>query len=177
MLYNLKADKWVECFYRRVEGIEEIREYCPPRWVFEFELDYKEGYDIFVLETKEYPGTAQGIVSLKVITNEYAVHLKSAETADSNKYYLRGQKRNGVNEDRIYKGVGTNLVAFACQYSLENECDGYMYLISKTTTLSFYEELGGEPLFQGSQKIAFIEKSGEKLAKKFFPGGAIKWLD
>lgn len=39
-----------------------------------------------------------------------------------------GLKRNGLNPDRIYKGIGVNLVAFACQYSLENDCDGHPYV-------------------------------------------------
>ncbi|MEX3713351.1 GNAT family N-acetyltransferase [Cytobacillus horneckiae] len=177
MLYNLKADKWVECFYRRVEGINEINEFSPPKWRFEFLADYQEGYEIFALETKEYQGIAQGIVALKVVQEEYAVHLKSAETADSNKYYIRGEKRNGVNKDRIYKGVGTNLVAFACQYSLENKYDGFMYLISKTTTIPFYEKFGGEMLSKNSQTIFFDEKNGGNMARKYFQGGAIKWVE
>ncbi|MES9681772.1 hypothetical protein ABWK22_02405 [Gottfriedia acidiceleris] len=177
MIYNLKTEKWVECYYRKVDT-NEVGEYVPPRWVFNFIEEHEEGYEIFVIETEEYPGIAQGIVALKANKDEYTVHLKSVETADFNKYYLRGKKNNGINYDRVYKGIGFNLVSFACQYSLDQGCDGYMYLKSKTDTIPFYtsENLGGKQLSEGSQTIVFDEPAGQRLASKIFPGGAIQWL-
>lgn len=176
MLYNLKTHKWVECYYRKLNK-EEIREYVPPGWVFDFTLEYKDDFEIFGLETKEYPGTVQGIVALKVNKKEYTVHLKSAESADVNKFFIHGLKRNGVNPYRIYKGIGVNLVGFTCQYSLENDCDGHMNQLSKSETIPFYERIGGDLLFDGGQIIIFLEKAGQKLAAEYFSGGAIQWLD
>ncbi|WP_053362575.1 hypothetical protein [Bacillus sp. FJAT-27251] len=178
MLYNTRTQQFVECYYRRV-GTEEVKEYVPPRWVFDFQKDFDEEFEVFILETKEYPGSAQGVISLKIYKNEFRVYLKSAEASAVNKLYRLGLERNGLNDFRIYKGVGANLVAFACQYSLENNCDGYVNLISKTETVSFYtsEELGGKPLSRGSQTIIFNEEAGTNLARKYFPGGAIQWVE
>ncbi len=91
--------------------------------------------------------------------------------------FTKGRNRNGINENRIYKGIGYNLVSFACQYSLEMDCGGHMYLKSKTTTTRFYtEQLKGVHLYEGSQEIVFNEKAGTNLAKSHFPGGGIQWL-
>ena len=176
MLYNLKTHKWLECYYRKLDK-DDVQEYVPPNWVFDFTSELNDNFEVFGLETKEYPGIVQGIVALRVNKHEYTVHLKSAESADINKYFIHGLKRNGLNPDRIYKGIGVNLVAFACQYSLENDCDGHVNLISKSDTIPFYESIGGEPLFNGGQIIVFLEKAGQKLATEYFSGGAIQWLD
>lgn len=174
MILNLKTKKITECYYREVD-FSEAGEYVPPRWVFDFKKDYEEGYKIFVLETLEYPGTAQGVVAIGINQAEYTVHLKSAESSADNKYYIHGLERNGINRDRIYKGVGANLVAFACQYSFENECEGYMYLISKTSTLPFYQDkLKGVPF---GQRVLFNPNTSLALVKEHFPGGAIKWVE
>ncbi|MGG0178702.1 hypothetical protein [Gottfriedia acidiceleris] len=157
-----------------------MAEYKPPRWVFDFQLDYEEDYEIFVLETLEYRGTVQGIVALKANKQESTTYLKSIEATNFNKVYINGKKTNGINFDRVYKGVGYNLVAFACQYSLNQGCEGYLYLKSKTETIPFYtnEEfgLGGKQLFEGSQIIVFDEQIGQKLASENFQGGVIQWL-
>uniref|UniRef100_UPI003F494C5A hypothetical protein n=1 Tax=Niallia taxi TaxID=2499688 RepID=UPI003F494C5A len=88
-------------------------------------------------------------------------------------------ERYGENIDRIYTGIGINLVALACQYSLENGCEGHINLISKHETIDFYKskELGGKQFKEGSQLIIFNEPVGQRLAKKYFPGGAIHWLN
>ncbi len=118
---------------------------------------------------------AQGVISLKVIENESSVHLKSVESADFNKHYIRGDYKNGINYDKQYEDVGYNLVALACQYSIERDCKGYVYLASKTQTIPFYTDLGGRQ-FGKSQMIYFYEKAGQNLAEEKFPGGAIQWL-
>lgn len=176
MIYNYKTKKWTECYYRKID-LSEVGEYVPPKWVFDFKKDFEEGFEVFTLETFEYPGEVQGIVALKVNKAEYTVHLKSAECADCNKYHVRGLKRNGVNKDRIYTDVGYNLVAFACQYSLEQGCDGHMNLTSKTDTIPYYLRLGGKQFKEGSQMILFDEPIGQSLAATKFPGGVIKWLN
>lgn len=176
MIFNLKTQRWVECYYRKLDK-DEVSEYVPPSWVFNFTLEFNYDFEVFVLETKEFPGTVQGIVALKVNKEEFTVHLKSAESADINKYYIHGLKRNGLNPDRIYKDIGVNLVAFACQYSLENDCDGHVNLISKSETIPFYKRIGGATLFDGAQIIVFLEKVGKKLATENFSGGAIQWLN
>ncbi|RVT59467.1 hypothetical protein EM808_19425 [Niallia taxi] len=177
MLYNIRTRQFVDCYYRRV-GKNEVGEYIPPNWVFNFKNDFNKDCEVFSLETKEYPGIAQGIVALRVYKGEYRVQLVSAESSKENKLYRIGLERYGVNDFRIYKGVGNNLVAFACQYSLENGCDGYMHLTSKTETINFYtsNELGGEFFEEKSQLIIFDENIGQRLAKRYFPGGAIQWV-
>ncbi|MBJ8108955.1 hypothetical protein JDS99_04660 [Bacillus cereus group sp. N6] len=172
MIYNLKTEESVECYYREVD-IVEAGEYVPPRWLFDFKEEFNDGYKVFVLETLEYPGVAQGVVAIGINKAEVSVHLKSTESSADNKTFIRGQKRNGINKDRIYTGVGANLVAFACQYSLENECEGFMYLISKTETVSFYEDLGG---ISFGHRVVFNEFAGRRLADRYFPGGEIQWL-
>lgn len=173
MIFNLKTEQYVDCYYREV-GIEEVGEYVPPQWVFDFKKEYAAQCDVFTMETKEYPGIAQGVIALQVQNEEETIFLKSAEAAHSNKTFFQGLEREGYNEDRIYTGVGANLVAFACQYSLEKGCHGHIHLVSKTQTVPFYQKLGGR-LFS-AQNILFDESAGVQLAKKFFPGGAIKWL-
>ena len=125
----------------------------------------------FTIETKEYPGIAQGVVALRVYKGEYRVQLVSAESSKENKVYRLGLERNGINDFRIYKGVGHNLVAFACQYS-------FMHLSSKTETIDFYtsKELGGELFEEKSQLVIFDEKVGQRLAERYFPGGVIQWV-
>lgn len=59
-------------------------------------------------------------------------------------------------------------MAFACQYSLENDCDGHVNLISKSETIPFYKRIGGETLFDGAQIIVFLEKAGKNWLLKIF---------
>lgn len=35
MLYNLITQKWAECYYLKLDK-DEVREYGPPNWVFDF---------------------------------------------------------------------------------------------------------------------------------------------
>ncbi|KQL42453.1 hypothetical protein AN960_00380 [Bacillus sp. FJAT-25509] len=175
MIFNIRFEEWEECYFRKID-IDEVGEYMPPRWVFNFKKEFDEEYEIFSLETKRFPGMAQGIIALKSSQDDCCVYLKSVETADFNKYYNIGKISHGMNHDRVYEGVGYNLVAFACQYSIVQGFEGYMYLVSKTDTIPFYTGLGGDQLYEGSQTIVFQELVGQRLALKHFPGGEIQWL-
>ncbi|AFQ30448.1 hypothetical protein P4493_11030 [Bacillus thuringiensis] len=177
MIYNLKTKRFNDCYYRKI-NLNNVGKYVPPKWFFNFKHDLEEGYDVFTVETLEYPGEAQGVISLQARIHESTVYVKSIEAANHNKNFTRSRNRNDINTNRIYKGIGYNLVSFACQYSLEQGCGGHMYLKSKTTTTRFYtQHLKGEHLYEGSQEIVFDEKAGMDLAKTHFPGGAIQWLN
>jgi hypothetical protein len=178
MLKNIGTDQLVDCYYREL-GNMEAKDYKPPSWFFNFYKELKEGYKIFALETKEYPGEAQGIISLKPLFDGfYAVEVKSVETAHVNKkIFVSGRNKGQLNLNRKYRDVSVNLIAFACQYSLEQGLDGFVYLKSKSNTIDLYtEKLNGTLIDEAKRLIVFDEVVGKKIAGDFFPGGAIQWV-
>lgn len=90
-------------------------------------------------------------------------------SAPKNKKEIKGY----ANVQRIYKGVGRCLIAFACQYSLVSGLDGYVGLTSKSSKFSFYESMGATPV--SNQFYMFNTFASQKLVQKYFPGGILWW--
>lgn len=159
-------------------GKKEVGKYGPPKWVFNFKKDYADNYKVFSLETKEYPGEVQGVIALiDLYDGYYGVRIKDVESAEWNKSFIKGLEHKGKNVNRKYKEVGTNLVAFACQYSILKGLNGFVQLKSKSTTIKFYEEIGFE-LFDLRERIMILdEEPAQALANDYFEGGVINWLD
>lgn len=70
-------------------------------------------------------------------------------------------------ENKLYKGVAGNLVAFACKTSFEKGYDGIVSFIAKTQLIHHYSETLGAKLFGGNRM--FIDtKDAYILTTKYF---------
>lgn len=178
MILNGETKALVECYFREIDAAE-IREKNYSKqggWAFDWIDDLIGGYRVFCLETKEYPSVVQGLVSLKALHDSAfnGVHVEHIESAEENlRFNLKTKETNFI---RRYEYVGIHLVAFACQFSIDEGLEGFVELTSKTATIPFYEKIGAKKLSKSSQKLIFFEPYGQALAKKYFPGG-VQWLD
>ncbi len=98
------------------------------------------------------------------------IEILNISSAPINKKVVKGK----LNPHQKYVGVGKCLVAFACQFSIEQGFDGYVNLKSKTQTISFYKKIPGIENPGGGQLFTFNEYGAKTLASRYFEGG-IKW--
>jgi hypothetical protein len=107
--------------YKDVAHLEE--------WEFSWSQAIKD-HEVYVMTTRQAPEIIQGMVALHVEKAFVFVHL--VENAPSNR-----------GKNAIYKGVGGNLFAFACQLSLDKGCDGYVVFEAKTALITHYQHVLG----------------------------------
>ena len=91
------------------------------------------------------------------------------ESAPQNKKCLN----NKLNKNRLYKGVGKALIAFACGYSFICGLDGFVALTSKTSKYSFYNSMGAKRTF--GQSVYFPTNSAKQLTERYLPGSVQWW--
>lgn len=167
MIRSINTNKDVPCYYREVT-LKEIREkkYLKSNgWEFDWDIPIGMGFMVYGLVTEEFPEDVQGLIAVKANTHPefLCVFLEIVESAPTNKK---------VHPNRRYKGVGIDLIAFACQYSFDNNCDGYVKLTSKTSKFDFYDKLKFD---RYGQDCTMHTKYALSLAKKHFPGGVLWW--
>jgi hypothetical protein len=96
----------------------------------------------------------QGLISLEVKADHVYMHL--VESAPFNK-----------GKTKVYSGVPSNLVAYACKLSFQRGHEGNVSFISKTQLIEHYEKTLGAFHFGG--RIMIIETvAALKLINKYF---------
>ncbi|MCK6259561.1 hypothetical protein LCY76_23615 [Fictibacillus sp. KIGAM418] len=173
MIIDAVTKRRVDVYFREVTK-EEIRANKYNKrggWAFNWLTPLKDGFRVFALITETEPEVAQGLIAMRALHDPdfNCVHLENIEAAPQNKRFL-GPK--GFNNAQRYENVGKCLVAFACQYSLDQGLEGYVELIAKNSVLQFYSDLGGIPF---GRKVIFDERGALRLIRKHFPGGAKLW--
>ncbi|MCM3067122.1 hypothetical protein M3568_11895 [Priestia flexa] len=170
----------VEYYFRKV-GKEEIKEkgYLPDEgWEFNWLRPLTHKYEVFGLITKERPDEVEGLIAVMLNDDPdfMCVDIEILESAPRNKKEIKGYS----NLRRMYIGVGRCLIAFACQYSLDNGFDGYVGLAAKTSKMELYESMGamavnGYGFDTGAQGYMFTQGAALNIVKEYFPGGVLWW--
>ncbi len=149
-----------------VKKIHDSRE-----WIMPFYHSYTKGNQVFALVTVEEPDAYQGLIALSENHDSdfLCVDLDIIESANHNK---KEYPPGVLNKHRRYSGVGINLIAFACQYSIDCNLEGFVLLTSKSSKYELYEKLGAVHLF--GQQMMFNSETGKRIAKTYLPGG-VPW--
>lgn len=66
-----------------------------------------------------------------------------------------------------YQGIGGNLFAFACKFSLENGFEGVVAFIAKTKLIEHYSVSLGAILLK-NQRMLILKEQAEMLISKYF---------
>ncbi len=98
-------------------------------WAFSWVQALKD-HEVYIMTTRQNPDWIQGMIALNVEKAFVFVHL--VENSPSNR-----------GKNAIYKGVGGNLSAFACQLSFDKGCDGYVVFEAKTALIAHYQQVLG----------------------------------
>ena len=124
-------------------------------WLFDWHKELKEkNCQVFKMTTVENRNIIHGLVSL-IIEDKY-VTVNIVENAKFN----RGR-------DKMYKGVGGNMFAFACMRSMDMGFKGFVGFVAKTTLIKHYQETLGAELAIG-QRMFITDISAEKLIQQYF---------
>jgi hypothetical protein len=123
------------------------------------ELDWlsvlkEKSYRVFKLTTANDANTIQGLLCIEILPPILIVAL---ETADFN--------RNSITNTQLYQGVGTEMLAHACQLSFDYGFSGDVILESKIETKAFYRDLGGKEQM-GTNFFIFNGEVSENLIAK-----------
>ena len=172
MITDVKTGNSVNFYFRKVEHDEITdNQYRPTGgWDFDWLKPITHSFEVYGLVTKNFSHEIQGLIALmpNYDPDFKCVDIEIIESAPANKKIVNGLD----NPNRRYDGIGKCLVAFACQYSLDKELEGFVELTSKTSKLDFYLNLGGTPTY--GQNVMFSKHVAKHLSKKYFPGG-IQW--
>ena len=124
-------------------------------WLFDWHSESKQPDRlVFKLVIEGNEDVIQGLVSLSVEQDHVYMHL--IESAKFNK-----------GKDKIYEGVPGNLVAFACNYSLEKGHAGFVAFDAKTVLIKHYQETLFATHFKGSRM--YIDNiAAKKLIEQYF---------
>ena len=132
-----------------------IKEIKKKDWLFDWHKELKEkNYQVFKMTTVENRDIIQGLVSL-IIEDKY-ITLNLVENAKFNR-----------GKDKMYRGVGGNMFAFACQRSMDMGFGGFVGFVAKTSLIKHYQETLGAELAIG-QRMFINDISAEKLINQYF---------
>lgn len=125
-------------------------------WLFNWKEEYKiPEREVYKLTIVNNPTIIQGLISLEVKSDHVYMHL--VESAIFNK-----------GQTKVYAGVPSNLVAFACKLSFQRGYEGNVSFISKTQLVQHYIETLGAFHFGG--RVMIIDTiAALKLINKYFP--------
>ena len=124
-------------------------------WLFDWNKEIKEkNCQVFKMTTVENRNIIQGLVSL-IIEDKY-ITVNLVENAPFNR-----------GKNKIYRGVGGNLFAFACQRSMDMGFGGFVGFVAKTALIKHYQETLGAELAIG-QRMFIMDVSAEKLINQYF---------
>lgn len=124
-------------------------------WLFDWHKELKEkNCQVFKMTTVENKNIIQGLISL-IIEDKY-ITVNLVENAKFNR-----------GKEKIYRGVGGNLFAFACQRSMDMGFDGFVGFVAKTSLIKHYQETLGAELAVG-QRMFITDVSAEKLIHQYF---------
>lgn len=106
------------------------------------------------MTTIENKNIIQGLISL-IIEDKY-ITANLVENAKFNR-----------GKEKIYRGVGGNLFAFACQRSMDMGFEGFVGFVAKTSLIKHYQETLGAEKAVG-QRMFITDVSAEKLIYQYF---------
>ncbi len=128
----------------------EARKLAGKGWAFDWAREVQQpGRQVYQMNTVANPHIIHGLVSLEAKPGHVFMHL--VESAAFNK-----------GKNKVYLGVLGNLVAYACRWSFELGCDGFVSFDSKTTLKAHYaqvlgaSELGGLRMYLGTPAAAAL---------------------
>ena len=120
-------------------------------WKSEFGLSNRE---IFKLTIIDNPAIIHGLISISIEMGFIEMHL--IESAPFN-----------IGSNKMYYGVPTNLVAFACKRSFEYGFDGYVAFMAKTVLIEHYKKILGAVSI-GNQRIMIETPQARILVSRYF---------
>ncbi len=124
-------------------------------WKFNWKKEKKEiNRLIYKLVLKSNTSILLGLISLE--TREDHVHIHLVEKTP-----------NEFGMSKIYKGIGGNLFAFACNYSQEIGYDGVVAFYAKTNLIHHYSVTLGATLIK-NQRMFIHSKQANILINKYF---------
>lgn len=137
-----------------------------PDWEFDWSRPERFGYEVFALKA-DGDDRIQGMIALKPVPYNYAVHVELAESAPHNNMHLL-RKQGKAKE---YDGVGAHLFAEACRQSYDLGYGGFVYFRAKTDLISHYQtELGARLINPQERVMAIDEAAAIKLIKRYYGG-------
>ncbi|HLO43244.1 MAG TPA: hypothetical protein VK175_02850 [Leadbetterella sp.] len=124
-------------------------------WIFNWQAEIKDQTkEVYCLTTQNNQKIIQGLIC--IMDKGDHIFMELIESAKFNK-----------GENKLYKGVAGNLVAFACKTSFEKRYDGIVSFVAKTQLIHHYSETLGAKLFGGNRM--FIDtKEAYILTTKYF---------
>ena len=124
-------------------------------WTFNWYNELKDiSKQVYKLTTLSNPNIIHGLISLTDKGDH--IYLDLIESAKFNK-----------GNNKLYRGVAGNLVAFGCKMAFEKKYDGVVSFIAKTQLVEHYEQTLGAKLFGGNRM--FIDtKESLILTTKYF---------
>jgi hypothetical protein len=115
----------------------EARKLTGKGWAFDWAQELRQNSrQVYQLNTVANPHIIHGLVSLEAKPGHVFMHL--VESAAFNK-----------GKNKVYLGVLGNLVAYACRWSFELGCDGFVSFDSKTTLKAHYAQVLGASKLSG----------------------------
>lgn len=134
---------------------KEIRQISKTDWLFDWHREIKDASkEIYKLTTAENQNIIQGLICLGDNHDHIFMHL--IESAKFNR-----------GENKLYKGVAANLVAFACKISFEKGYGGVVAFVAKTQLIEHYKFTLGAKQFAGN-KMYLESKEALALVKQYF---------
>ena len=107
----------------------DIKRLPKRRWLFDWRIEVREkDREVYALTTVKDPKTIQGLISIS--DGEDHIFMNLLESADFNK-----------GNSKLFAGVPGNLVAFACNRSIECNYKGAVAFESKTKLVEHYEKI------------------------------------
>ena len=144
-----------ELFDTLITQVTDSKQIKKAEWTFNWQTEIKDkSKQVYKLTTVNNPTVIHGLISLTDKGDHIFMDL--IENANFNK----GRRK-------LYRGVASNLVAFACKMSFERNYDGVVSFIAKTQLISHYEQTLGAKLFGGNRM--FIDtREALTLVMKYF---------
>ncbi|MCL2107716.1 MAG: hypothetical protein FWH20_00025 [Oscillospiraceae bacterium] len=152
-LVERETEKIVDTTIERIRPLK--KDYSG--WNFDWSVPLRNNYEIYALKIMGTP-QIQGLIALKIVPANAAVHIDIIETAPHN--YGRTGK---------YIGVGGHLFAFACKLAQDNGYD-YVYFDAKTNLIEYYKKALGAVQIGRSQRMIIEGKSFDGLLNKYYGG-------
>ena len=124
-------------------------------WQFDWKFECKQPQrDVYKLTIVNNQTVIQGLISLEIKSDHVYMHL--VESAPFNK-----------GKSKVYAGVPSNLVAFACKLSFQRGHEGNVSFFSKSQLVQHYiDSLGATHV--GGRIMIIDTKAALKLINKYF---------
>ncbi len=125
------------------------------QWQFDWRKEINDTTKlVYKLSTTKNDKIIQGLVSIEDKEDHIFLHL--VESAKFNK-----------GKEKVYLGVPGNLVAFACQQSIEKGYNGFVAFDAKTILIEHYKASLGA-IHMGGKRMYINDKGANLLIEKYF---------